>query len=355
MTDAAVVNRSGEAAHGVSVENQWYDNWITDGSNMPDLKGKVAVVTGGNSGTGFWASSALASKGCTVVLACRNAAKATAAQEEIRGYHPHAIVDVMVLDNMDLASVKEFAETFKKKYDRLDFLLNNAGIMAQPLIQSKDGFDIQFQTNHLAHFLLTQLLWDLMLQTEGQSRIVNHSSSAHKIGSPCFDQNQMEEPPFSWGILGINAVLWNVLMPVMGMKPLDRWKRYGTSKLCNVLFTKELQRKINERGIGDKIIAVACHPGYANTNLQNVAKDSISNWEKMNAGNAQSAADGSLPLLLATLGKDVKGGDYCEPSLSASFKGPPAVGKVGGNGDNVEMAQELWTYSEECINSKFII
>ncbi|CAB9503160.1 Short-chain dehydrogenase TIC 32, chloroplastic [Seminavis robusta] len=348
-----MTSRSGEADHGVSVENQWYDDWVKE--NIPDLSGKVAIVTGGNSGTGFWAASALAGKGCTVVLACRNEAKANAAKDEIIGYHPEAKMDVIVMDNMDLSTVKSFAETFNGKYDRLDFLLNNAGIMAQPLIKSKDGHDIQFQTNHLAHFLLTQLLWEKMLNTEGESRIVNHSSGAHKMGSPAFDKNNMENPSYSWGILGFNALLWHGMLPLMGMKPLDNWKRYGTSKLCNVLFTKELDRKIQEKSLAEKVICVACHPGYANTNLQNVAKDSMNNWEKMNSGNAQSAADGSLPLLLCTVGKDVKGGDYCEPSLATNFKGPPIVGKVGGNGNNAEMAKELWSYSEEILDTTFSV
>lgn len=321
-----------------------------------DLNGKVAIITGSNSGTGFWAASALAGKGCTVILACRNPDKAEAAKKEILGYHPKAKVDVIKMDNMDLASVKTFAETFNKKYDRLDYLLNNAGIMAQPLTKSKDGYDIQFQTNHLAHFYLTELLWDKMLKTtDGQSRVVNHSSGAHSLGGPVFDKTKMDYPTYSWGILGINVFLWNVVLPAMGLKPLDNWQRYGTSKLCNVLFTKELQRRIEEKGLADKIIAVACHPGFANTNLQNVAKDSVSNWEKLNAGNAQSAADGSLPLLMATVGSSIKGGDYCEPGGAQHMKGAPMVGAVGGNGNDPAMAKELWSYSEECLKSPFTI
>jgi NAD(P)-dependent dehydrogenase (short-subunit alcohol dehydrogenase family) len=347
-----MANRSGEADHGVVVENQWYDDWIKD---IPDLSGKVAIVTGGNSGTGFWAASALAGKGCTVILACRSTEKAEAAKKEILGYYPTGKVDVIRMDNMDLSSVKAFAETFHKKYNRLDYLLNNAGIMAQPLIKSKDGHDIQFQTNHLAHFYLTQLLWEKLVKTEGQSRVVNHSSGAHSMGGPVFDKTKMEYPTYSWGIFGINVFLWNVLIPAMGLKPLDNWKRYGVSKLCNVLFTKELQARIEEKGLTDKVSVVACHPGYANTNLQHVAKDSMSNWEKMNSGNAQSAADGSLPLLMATIGKSVKGGDYCEPSGFQHMKGPPMIGAVGGNGNDAEMAKELWSYTEECLDSKFTL
>ncbi len=349
-----MTSRSGEVDHGVIVENQWYDDWIRE--NIPDLTGKVAVVTGGNSGTGFWAAAALAGKGCTVILACRSEARATAAKTEIMGYYPDAKVDVMVMDNMDLPSVRSFAKTFDQKYDRLDYLLNNAGIMAQPLIKSKDVFDVQFQTNHLAHFLLTQLLWDKLLNTDGQSRVVNHSSSVHALGGPVFDKNNMDYPTYNWGFLGINVVFWNVLAPLVGLRPVDNWKRYGVSKLCNVLFTKELQSRIEEKGLMDKVIAVACHPGYANTNLQNVAKDSMSNWEKMNASSSQSAADGSLPLLMCAIGKTIKGGDYCEPGMgSRHIMGPPMVGAVGGNGNNANMAKEVWRYSEECLNTKFTV
>jgi NAD(P)-dependent dehydrogenase (short-subunit alcohol dehydrogenase family) len=347
-----MTTRSDEAGHGVVVENQWYDDWIKD---IPDLTGKVAIVTGSNSGTGFWAASALAGKGCTVVLACRNLDKANAAKTEILGYYPTAKVDAIKMDNMDLESVKSFAETFNQKYDSLHFLLNNAGIMAQPLIKSKDDFDIQFQTNHLAHFYLTELLWDKMLKTDGQSRIINHSSGVHAMGGPVFDKNKMEYPTYSWGVLGMNVLLWSLLLPAMGLTPIDNWKRYGVSKLCNVLFTKELTARIEEKGLVDKVIAVACHPGYANTNLQHVAKDSMSNWEKHNAGSAQSAADGSLPLLMCAVSKNIKGGDYCEPNGFLHMKGPPMIGAVGGNGNNMKMAKELWSYSEECLNTKFTV
>jgi NAD(P)-dependent dehydrogenase (short-subunit alcohol dehydrogenase family) len=344
------MTRSAEADHGVAVENKWYDDWIKE--NIPDQTGKVAIITGSNSGTGFWAANALASKGCTVVLACRNESKATAAKEEILTRFPDAKLDVIVLDNMDLSTVKSFVRTFDKKYDRLDYLLNNAGIMAQPLIKSKDGYDIQFQTNHLSHFLLTQLLWDKMLKTEGQSRIIHHSSGAHSTGSMRFDVDKMECPTYDWGFFGSNFVLWNVVLGmVLGMSPYDNWARYAMSKLCNVLFMKELSRKIERKSLTESVITAACHPGYASTNLQNVAKDSMSNWEKMNAGNAQSAADGSLPLLMATVSQKVKNGDYAGPETAMT--GPPIIQNVGGNGDNKVMAEELWKYSETCINESF--
>ena len=346
-----MANRSGEADHGVVVENQWYDDWIKD--NIPDQTGKVAIITGANSGTGFWATSALAGKGCQVVLACRNEGKANAAKSEILQRHPDASVDVIVMDNMDLSTVRSFVKTFDQKYDRLDYLINNAGIMAQPWIESKDGFDIQFQTNHLSHFLLTKLLWEKLVNSPGQGRVVNHSSSAHSIGAPKFDRNHMQHPTYSVGWVGINTVLWNMVMPIMGMHPLENWKRYGVSKLCNVLFTNDLADKIQSSGLQEKVMVVSCHPGYANTNLQNAAKDSMRNWEKANAGNAQSAADGSLPLLMATVSTSIKSGDYLGPSQSMGLKGPPKVVGVGGNGNDMTMAEELWKYSEECVKETF--
>ena len=350
MTTTTNQNRSGEADHGVVIDNQWYEDWVKD--NISDLSGKVAIITGSNSGTGFWAANALASKGCVVVLACRNLSKAKAAADEIVERFPNAIVDPsMKLDNMDLDTVRSFVKDFKNKYDRLDYLLNNAGIMAQPLNKSKDGYDVQFQTNHLSHFLLTELLWETILQTPGQSRIVQHSSGAHYMGCPRFDKDNIDHPSYNWGWFGMNFVLWRVLLPVMGMKPYDNWARYGQSKLCNVLFAKELARRIDSSNNTDKVLSLACHPGYANTNLQNVAKDSMSNWEKSNQDNSQSAADGSLPLLLATLGPEIQNGNYTGPK--ENFKGPPIVTPVGGNGNDESMAKELWEYSEECIGTKF--
>jgi NAD(P)-dependent dehydrogenase (short-subunit alcohol dehydrogenase family) len=165
----------------------------------------------------------------------------------------------------------------------------------------------------------------------------------------------MQYPYYNWGFLGVNVLMWRVFFPAMGLKPMDNWLRYSVSKLCNVLFTKELQEKISAKGMEDKVISVACHPGYANTNLQNMARDSMSKWEKMNESNSQSAADGSLPLLMATIGKDVKNGQYFGPGDFMEMKGLPKVVKVGGNGNNKKMAKDLWEYSEECVGEKFSI
>jgi NAD(P)-dependent dehydrogenase (short-subunit alcohol dehydrogenase family) len=281
--------------------------------------------------------------------------KAEHAKQDILKNYPEAKVDVIPLDNMDLSTVKSFAETFDSKYPRLDYLLNNAGIMAQPKILSKDGHDIQFQTNHLAHFYLTKLLWKKLVDTEGQSRVVQHSSSAHHMLGPMFDKTQMDNPPYSWGILGINVLLVHVAMPMFGFSPMDNWRRYGMSKLCNVLFMNQLKSKLEEKGLKDKVISVACHPGWANTNLQNQAEMSFRNWQQSNAKYAQSAADGSLPLLMAAVGAGVKNGDYFGPSGKNEMVGPPTKCPVKGHGNDVKMAEEHWDYSCECITDKFDI
>jgi len=334
--------RSAEAASVPQVPVVWYPDWVKE--NVPDQKGRVAIVTGSNSGTGFWCASALAGKGARVVLACRTPVKAEAAKEEILQTHPHAQVEVFRLDNMDLSSVRDFAAAFKSKYGRLDLLINNAGIMAQPLVDSKDGFDVQFQSNHLAHFLLTSLLWDMLVQTGG-ARVVQHSSGAHAMGS--FSRHDMENPPVTckW------SCALHCLMPCMGY-PKGPWRRYGMSKLCNILFGMELQRKIDAAGLNDRVISTFAHPGFASTQLQSVAGDAMKGWERMNQKNAQSAADGSLPLLMACVGR-INGGTYVGPDTG--MKGPPKIEQPVGHSKNETMAKDLWAYSEECCNIKFDI
>lgn len=343
--------RSAEQDMGIIIKNRWYDDWIQD---IPDLTDKVAIVTGCNSGTGFWAANALASKGCNVVMACRSVEKATAAKNEILSRYPNAKLDVLPMDNMDLSSVRLFAKSFHAKYDRLDYLLHNAGVMSQPLIKSKDGFDIQFQTNHLAHFLLTKLVWNKLVESPGQARVVFHSSSAHSLLSPKFDRNQMIYPSYSWGFFGINFFIVNVVMPLSGMSAVDRWLRYGVSKLCNILMMRELERKIavaHYDKMADKVISVACHPGYANTALQYEARDFFWFYKWGNRLFAQSAADGSLPLLHATIGASVRNGDYIGPRYFSM--GPPRKERVQGYGENRNMAASLWEYSEECVGETF--
>ena len=259
--------RSSEA--DLTTENKYYEGWIKD--NLPDLTGKVAIVTGSNSGTGFWCARALAGAGATVVLGCRNAEKAELAKKEILDSFPAANVAVIRIDTADLASVRAFASEFNTQYDRLDILANNAGVMAIPYSLTKDGFEIQFQTNHLGHFLLTKLLWDKLVNTPGQSRVIQHSSSAHSIGSPYFSKDHMEKPLFGFFS---GFFLWYFIYPLLAL-PKWNWLRYGVSKLSNVLFMRGLEKRIKDADLDSKVISVACHPGGARTQLQDVTDGTV--------------------------------------------------------------------------------
>ena len=214
--------------------------WTAD--DIPDLSGKTIVVTGGNSGIGYEAGLAFARKRAEVILACRDLGKARTAAAQITGSASGAKVDVMELDLSNLASVRGFSDAFHLQHQALHVLCNNAGVMAIPYRQTADGFEMQFGTNHLGHFALTGLLLDRLLATEG-SRVVNVSSGAHRMGKIRFDDLQWKN----------------------GYR---KWMAYGQSKLANLLFTLELQRKVD--AAGKKLLAVACHPGYAATNLQAV-------------------------------------------------------------------------------------
>jgi NAD(P)-dependent dehydrogenase (short-subunit alcohol dehydrogenase family) len=304
-----------------------YDLWIEQ--NIPDLAGKVAVITGANSGLGFEAAQILAAKGAHVVLAVRDAAKGKQAAGEIKRVVPAAGLEVLSLDLASLTSVRRFAEAFPAAHSRLDMLINNAGVMAIPRRVTTDGFEMQFGTNHLGHFALTGLLLPLILRTPS-SRIVTVSSGAHMFGKINFDDLQSERSYSKFGV-------------------------YGQSKLANLLFAYELQRKLQAAGGGASggAISVAAHPGYASTNLQAVGPQmdgSKLGARTMSAANrvlAQSAAMGALPEVYAATSPDVRGGDYIGPDGFMGQKGFPQ--KVGSNSRSYdqEVAARLWAVSEE--------
>ena len=208
--------------------------------DIPDLTGKTIVVTGANSGLGFECSKTLADKGATVVMTARNMQKGEQARSDILAEQPDASLDLMQLDVGDLSSVRDFAAAFKAKYDRLDILLNNAGVMAIPRQETPDGFEMQLGVNHLGHFALTGLLLDLLTQTP-HARIHNVCSSANYTGTINFDD-------------------------LMGEKAYSRWAAYGQSKLANIFFTFELQKRLTAAGFDT--IANTSHPGLVIGNLQ---------------------------------------------------------------------------------------
>ena len=299
------------------------NNWTAD--NMPDLSGKTIIVTGGNSGIGYEASKHLARKGAHVVLACRDMEKARAAIASITADDRAASLEAMPLDLANLESVRSFAAAFLTRHTALDVLCNNAGVMALPYRKTADGFEMQFGTNHLGHFALTGLLLDLLLATAA-ARVVNVSSGAHRMGSIRFDDLQWE-------------------------RGYRKWAAYGQSKLANLLFTYELQRRLSAAGA--KAISVACHPGYAATNLQTAGpRMAGATWmeaasEFLNRVAAQSATMGALPTLYAASAPDIHGGDYIGPEGFGEMWGHPKTVQSTRRSHDTAVAAKLWEVSEK--------
>ncbi len=290
------------------------DVWTA--ADIPDQSGKVAIVTGANSGIGYETALELAQKGATVVMACRNLQKANPAAEQIRQTQPEGEVVVMELDLGDLDSVRDFAAAFQEKYDRLDLLINNAGIMVPPYGKTAQGFETQFGVNHLGHFALTGLLLDLAMETP-QSRIVTVSSMAHRFGQMDFDDLQWEKKAY---------------------KPSPA---YGQSKLANLLFTYELQRRLT--AAGKETLAVAAHPGWTETNLQRHSGAA----SFLNPYFAQSQSMGALPTLRAAVDPHVTGGDYYGPNGFMEIRGHPVRVQSNDASHNLADAHRLWQVSEE--------
>lgn len=297
--------------------------WTADA--IPDLAGKTVVVTGGNSGIGYEAALALAGRGARVVLACRSPAKAGVALQTIRASRPGASVEAMQLDLASLDSVRRFARDFASQHATLDVLCNNAGVMAIPYAKTADGFEMQLGTNHFGHFALTGLLLPQLLAS-GAGRVVNVSSTFHKVGRMRFDD-------------------------LHGERSYGKWPAYAQSKLANLLFTYELQRRLER--VGARAIAVGCHPGYAATNLQTAgARLAGSSFMEsvMQVGNrllAQPAAMGALPTLYAATAPEVRGGDYIGPDGWMENSGYPRKTRSSARSRDARSAELLWEMSEQ--------
>ncbi len=280
--------------------------WTT--ADLPELADRTVIVTGGNSGIGFEAARALAGRGARVVLAVRDPKRGADAAGAIAGS-----VEVRRLDLADLASVREFAQDWSGD---IHALINNAGIMAPPLSRTKDGFEAQFGTNHLGHFALTNLLLPHIT-----GRVVTVASLAHRRGKiDTVDPN------------------WNT-------RTYRRWEAYGQSKLANLLFTLELQRRLTEDG--SPVIATAAHPGWAATNLQKSENQFGAALVKL--GNrllSQDAAGGALPTLFAATA-DVPGASYVGPAGRGELKGAPVLVKRSAAASDPASAARLWSLSEE--------
>jgi len=294
--------------------------WTAD--NMPDLPGKVAIVTGGNGGLGLETVRELTRNGAHVIMASRNLEKAAAAEDDVRGDVTDASLGVRKLDLSSLAAIKEFTDGVLADHDTIHLLFNNAGVMATPEWETEDGFEMQFGTNHLGHFYLTYLLLPAILRS-GDGRVVNTTSTAR----------------FSAGNYDLtNPHLRGEYKP---------WTAYGYSKLANVHFTLELNRRLAEAG--SKVTSLTADPGFSSTELQATSAQNSGSTSSKFFHSAvkyfgQSAARGALPQLRAGTDRSLEGGTLQRPKWIT--RGDPVEGKIGGNLRKPDDLSMLWSVSE---------
>ena len=296
--------------------------------NLPEQNGRIFIVTGANTGLGYENSYTLAKKGATVIMACRSLKKANKAKDSIKEEVPNADLEVMEIDLSSLDSVRNFAKAYQSKYDRLDVLINNAGVMMPPYTKTDDGYELQLEANFLGHFLLTGLLMDTLLKT-ANSRVVTLSSIAHKNAKINFDDLQSE-------------------------KKYSASDAYGQSKLACLFFAYELQRRLEKAG-HNQTISTAAHPGIATTELARHMPKLVYAILKYTVAPFLTHApkEGAKPTLVAAIG-EVKGGDYFGPTGFNEFKGKP--GKVSSTAlsKDAAIAKRLWEKSEELVGLNYL-
>jgi NAD(P)-dependent dehydrogenase (short-subunit alcohol dehydrogenase family) len=291
--------------------------------DMPSQQGKVAIVTGANSGLGFESCKALALAGASVIMGCRSLEKGTKAKEKIIDTDPGVRLEIVHLDLMDLESVKTFSAHILNSHSRLDILINNAGIMLSPFKLTNEGYEGHFATNHLGHFALTGLLMDLIKKSAG-ARVVNVSSIAHLLGSLNFEkllkENELTYSPF---------------------------KAYCRSKLANLLFTYELQRFFEHHSIDAK--SMAAHPGFAFTNIMQYmgSERFINNLVRYFAWMIPSPKMGALSQLRAAVDPATSGGTFYGPGGIFNMRGYPIVVNSNKLSHDRKLAKALWAFSEE--------
>jgi NAD(P)-dependent dehydrogenase (short-subunit alcohol dehydrogenase family) len=283
--------------------------------DIPDQTGRTAIVTGANTGIGLETARMLAKKGAKVVLACRNPEKGQAALARILADKPTGSASLASLDLSDLDAVRAFAEGFAREHTRLDLLINNAGVMVPPLGRTKQGFELQFGTNHLGHFALTGRLLPLLLGTPG-ARVVVVSSAAQRAGKIALDDLNWESRRYR------------------------AWSAYGQSKLANMMFGLELARRLDASGA--PVSATIAHPGYTATDLQR----NMGLARLANPLFAMKAEDGALPTLRAATDPSAENGSYWGPSRLFEMNGPPARAKVIRAAKDEAVAKALWDASE---------
>ena len=295
---------------------------------IPSKKGEIAIVTGANTGLGKEITIGLVKKDIKVIMACRNLSKAETAKAEILKIVPTADLEIMELDLSSLKAVRTFASAFKEKYQHLNLLIENAGIMIPQYSKTEDGFESQLGVNYLSHFLLTNLLFPLLNKTEG-ARITTTSSIAHESGRIDFDNLNWE-------------------------KNYSKMEAYRQSKLACLMFAYELQRKID--ATGSKVLAVSAHPGVSKTNLfknlplfiQIISTPFIPFL-------THPPKKAALPMLYAALSPDVNGGDYIGPVGYKGMKGAPGKVKSKPQSYDEAVSKKLWLVSELLTKEKFIL
>ena len=292
-------------------------------ADIPDQSGRIALVTGANSGLGLETARALAQRGATVLLACRQRSRGEAARQQLLPL-ARAGLELIDLDLADLASVAAAASQVQREFGRLDLLINNAGVMAPPRRLSRDGYELQFAVNHLGHFALTAALLPLLKQQIG-ARVVTVSSGAHYFGRIAFDDLQ-------------------------GERRYDPWTAYGQSKLANVMMALQLQERLE--AAGSSILSIAAHPGLARTNLQASSVAAKGSWIEGLAYRLldpmfQSAAMGALPQLHAATAATAQGGELYGPDQLGGVRGYPALNRIAKAAQDGEARRRLWAVSEE--------
>ena len=297
-----------------------------DVNKVAPQKGKIAVVTGANTGLGYETALSLASKEMKVILACRNLKKAEQAKAHILRKISNAIVECRQIDLSKLSSVRTFAKKFLKDHKQLDLLINNAGIMIPPFSLTEDGFESQMGANYFGHFLLTQLLLKTLMNT-ANSRIVSLSSLAHKRGKINFDDLHFENNYSAFGA-------------------------YAQSKLACLIFAIELQRRLEKAG--SQTMSLAAHPGISDTELSRfMPKWGILLIPVFGPLISHKPDKGALPTLRAALDSEAMGGEYFGPNHRREYKGPPVKVKARRKAHDVELAQRLWSVSEELTGCKY--
>lgn len=300
-------------------------------TDLAPQEGRTVVVTGGNSGIGLEAAKVAAVKGARVILACRDETKAEAARVEIAELGASGGVEAVALDLASLASVRDCVDHLARSCQRIDVLINNAGVMAIPRRETADGFEMQLGTNHLGHFALTALLFPLLTVAPG-SRVVTVASLAHHFGFINFPN-------------------------LHGRWFYDPWLAYGQSKLANLLFAYELDRRLT--AANREVASIACHPGIASTNLGYAGPRMVGSplgetlVQLYTSIVAQTAAEGALPTLYAAFAAEADGGDYIGPDGLGEMRGNPRKVASSLLSRSESIARRLWQVSEEATGIPF--